>query len=128
MNLWSLRERRWARGHQGGTESPGQTRTEADHGRGSGHSELYRRRKCTVEPVFGQIKTGMGFRRFYYRGRQNVRSEWNLVCAAFNLRKIAVPLRIPPRGDGAAAMEPTTTREGANSLLSKPRACPASHS
>lgn len=54
-----------------------------------GHKELYRRRKYTVEPVFGQIKVGMGFRRFYYRGQQNVRSEWNLVCAAFNVKKIA---------------------------------------
>ena len=86
-----------------------------------GHSELYRRRKCTVEPVFGQIKAGMGFRRFYYRGRQNVRSEWNLVCAAFNLRKMAVLLRTLPRKDDAAAMEPTTTAEGADSLPSKPR-------
>jgi transposase len=57
-----------------------------------GHSELYRRRKCTVEPVFGQIKAGMGFRRFHYRGQQNVRSEWNLVCAAFNIKKIAALL------------------------------------
>ena len=55
-----------------------------------GHRELYRRRKCTVEPVFGQIKAGMGCRRFLYRGRQNVGSEWNLVCAAFNLKKIGV--------------------------------------
>jgi transposase len=54
-----------------------------------GHRELYRRRKCTAEPPFGQIKAGMGFRRFLYRGRQNVSSEWNLVCAALNLRKIA---------------------------------------
>ena len=54
-----------------------------------GHRELYRRRKCTVEPVFGQIKVGMGFRRFNYRGQQNVRSEWSLVCAAFNVKKIA---------------------------------------
>jgi len=51
--------------------------------------ELYKRRKCTVEPVFGQIKEGMGFRRYFYRGRQKVRSEWNLVCAAFNIKKIA---------------------------------------
>lgn len=49
---------------------------------------LYRRRKCTVEPVFGQIKCGMGFRRYLYRGLLNVQSEWNLVCAAFNLKKI----------------------------------------
>ncbi|MBI4677756.1 MAG: transposase [Elusimicrobia bacterium] len=26
----------------------------------AGHKELYRRRKCTVEPVFGQIEDGMG--------------------------------------------------------------------
>jgi hypothetical protein len=49
---------------------------------------LYRRRKSTVEPGFGQIKCGMGFRRYFYRGLSNVRSEWNLVCAAFNLKKI----------------------------------------
>ncbi len=79
-----------------------------------GHSELYRRRKCTVEPVFGQIKAGMGFRRFYYRGQQNVRSEWNLVCAAFNLRKMAALVRIPPRKDSAAAMEQAAPKEGLN--------------
>lgn len=54
-----------------------------------GNRELYRRRKCTVEPVFGQITAGMGFRRYFYRGRQKVRSEWNLVCTAFNIKKIA---------------------------------------
>lgn len=54
-----------------------------------GNRELYRRRKCTVEPVFGQITVGMGFRRYFYRGRQKVQSEWNLVCAAFNIKKIA---------------------------------------
>ncbi len=54
---------------------------------------LYRRRKSTVEPVFGQIKCGMGFRRYLYRGLSNVRSEWNLVCAAFNLKKMAALLQ-----------------------------------
>ena len=43
----------------------------------------------TVEPCFGQIKLGMGFRRLFYRGRQKVCAEWNLVCAAFNMKKIA---------------------------------------
>ena len=90
-----------------------------------GHSELYRRRKCTVEPAFGQIKAGMGFRRFYCRGLQNVRSEWNLVCAAFNLRKIAVLLRIPRRRD-AATLEQTATEKGTNGQPSELRAstCP----
>jgi transposase len=60
-----------------------------------GHRELYRRRKCTAEPPFGQIKAGMGFRRFFYRGRENVRSEWDLVCAALNLRKVAAWLAKP---------------------------------
>jgi len=55
---------------------------------GEGNRELYKRRKCTVEPVFGQIKEGMGFRRYFYRGRKKVLSEWNLVCAAFNIKKI----------------------------------------
>ena len=58
-----------------------------------GHRELYRRRKCTVEPVFGQIQVGMGFRRFFYRGRDKVRSEWNLVCAALNIKKVATRVR-----------------------------------
>ncbi len=57
------------------------------------HQGLYRRRKCTVEPVFGQIQVGMGFRRYLYRGRAKVRSEWNLVCAAFNIKKVATLVR-----------------------------------
>lgn len=60
-----------------------------------GHREIYRRRKCTVEPVFGQIQVGMGFRRFFYRGRLNVGSEWNLVCAALNVKKMAALMRKP---------------------------------
>ena len=59
----------------------------------SGNRDIYRRRKCTVEPVFGQIEVGMGFRRFFYRGREKVASEWNLVCAALNIKKIAAKMR-----------------------------------
>jgi transposase len=57
------------------------------------HREIYRRRKCTVEPVFGQIQVGMGFTRFFYRGRRKVGDEWNLVCAAFNVKKMAALMR-----------------------------------
>ncbi len=70
-----------------------------------GHGELYRRRKYTVEPPFGQIKAGMGFRRFLYRGKQKVGSEWSLVCAAFNIKKLAALLgtsRHPANPAGAA--------------------------
>jgi transposase len=57
------------------------------------HKDLYGRRKTTVEPVFGQIKVGMGFRRCFYRGKKKVGSEWNVVCAAFNLKKIAALIK-----------------------------------
>jgi transposase len=67
------------------------------------NQKLYRKRKYTVEPVFGQIKFGMGFQRFLYRGTQKVKSEWNVVCSAFNLKKIAVSLlrkSTSPKGEG----------------------------
>jgi transposase len=49
---------------------------------------VYKMRKAIVEPVFGQIKEVRGFRRFSMRGQQNARSEWRLVCAVSNLRKL----------------------------------------
>ena len=53
----------------------------------------------------------MGFRQFYYRGPQNVRSEWNLVFAAFSLQKIAVLLRTTR---GPATLEQTAAEERTN--------------
>ncbi len=49
---------------------------------------IYARRKVIVEPVFGQIKQAMGFRRFSSRGLEKVRAEWSFVCAAHNLLKL----------------------------------------
>ena len=49
---------------------------------------VYKMRKAIVEPVFGQIKEQRGFRRFSLRGKDNVRREWKLVCAASNLLKL----------------------------------------
>lgn len=49
---------------------------------------LYRKRKQTVEPVFGVIKNVMGFVRFHLRGIQNVASEWTLIALAYNCRRI----------------------------------------
>jgi len=48
----------------------------------------YRRRKHIAEAPFGWIKHVLGFRRFSLRGLENVRGEWNLVCAAMNLRRM----------------------------------------
>ena len=49
---------------------------------------LYAKRKCTVEPVFGNIKAVMGFRQFLLRGVEFVRGEWDLVCMAWNLKRM----------------------------------------
>jgi transposase/IS5 family transposase len=50
----------------------------------------YALRKQTVEPVFGIIKSVMGFRQFLLRGLENVQNEWTLVCLAWNLKRMAV--------------------------------------
>ena len=50
----------------------------------------YALRKQTVEPVFGIIKSVMGFRQFLLRGLENVQTEWTLVCLAWNLKRMAV--------------------------------------
>jgi transposase len=50
--------------------------------------EIYRLRKCTVEPVIGIIKEILGFRQFSLRGLANAAGEWCLVCLAFNLKRM----------------------------------------
>jgi hypothetical protein len=55
----------------------------------AGRRSRYRLRKQTVEPVFGQIKHGRGFRQFLLRGLEKVAGEWSLICIAHNLRKLA---------------------------------------
>lgn len=49
---------------------------------------LYKLRQQTVEPVFGIIKEAMGFRRFSLRGHEKVSLEWNLVCLAYNVKRL----------------------------------------
>jgi transposase len=48
----------------------------------------YAKRKQIVEPVFGQIKHGRGFRQFLLRGLKKVSGEWKLLCLTHNLLKI----------------------------------------
>lgn len=50
----------------------------------------YALRKQTVEPVFGIIKSVLGFRQFSLRGLKGVTGEWALVCLAWNLKRMAV--------------------------------------
>ena len=44
--------------------------------------ENYKPRQQTVEPVFGIIKSVLGFRRFMLRGLGKVKLEWTLVSTA----------------------------------------------
>jgi transposase len=50
--------------------------------------KLYGLRKQTPEPVFGIIKSAMGFRQFLLRGLASVKGEWNLVTLSWNLKRM----------------------------------------
>ena len=52
--------------------------------------DLYALRKQTPEPVFGIIKSVMGFRQFLLRGLDKVRGEWSLVTMAWNMKRLFV--------------------------------------
>ena len=51
---------------------------------------LYALRKQTPEPVFGIIKSVLGFRQFSLRGLEKARGEWSLVTMAWNLKRMFV--------------------------------------
>jgi hypothetical protein len=48
----------------------------------------YRKRQQTVEPVFGIIKSAIGFTRFHLRSRETVATEWLVVALAYNCRRL----------------------------------------
>jgi transposase len=50
--------------------------------------QLYALRKQVPEPVFGIIKSVLGFRQFLLRGLVRVRGEWSLVTMAWNLKRM----------------------------------------
>ena len=50
--------------------------------------KLYALRKQVPEPVFGIIKSVLGFRQFLLRGLDCVRGEWSLVTMAWNMKRI----------------------------------------
>jgi hypothetical protein len=50
--------------------------------------KLYALRKQIPEPVFGIIKSVMGFRQFLLRGLDQVQGEWSLVTMAWNMKRV----------------------------------------
>lgn len=55
------------------------------------NAELYAKRSTSIEPVFGNIKGNLGYRRFARRGLPAVQSEWRLMCTIHNLLKLRQP-------------------------------------
>lgn len=49
---------------------------------------IYKKRKETVEPVFGIIKTVLRFRQFLLRGLEKVAIEWDLITTAYNFKRL----------------------------------------
>ena len=47
-----------------------------------------KKRGYLIEPVFAFIKQHLGFRRFTVNGLDNVRAQWAMVCATYNLHKL----------------------------------------
>ena len=74
--------------------------------------KLYALRKQTPEPVFGIIKSALGFRQFSLRGLDKVRGEWSLVTMAWNLKRMFV----------LAPADPAAKRLGASKA--SVRSCP----
>ncbi len=60
--------------------------------------ETYRLRQQIVEPVIGDVKENKGLRVFLTRGIRTVRTEFNIICAATNLKRIWASLHTRKRG------------------------------
>ena len=77
---------------------------------------LYEQRHWMIEPIFGQIKENRGIRRFQRRGVEACASEWKLIGASHNLRKLyrhQQPRRSPgPAGHPSAKGRPSLTNLG----------------
>ena len=58
---------------------------------------LYRQRRWMIEPVFGDVKENRGIRRFMRRGIAACASEWKLIAATHNLKKLYRRARPSPR-------------------------------
>jgi transposase len=52
------------------------------------NAERYKQRQHAIEPVFGNIKANLRYRRFAVRGIDAVTSEWRLICTSHNLLKL----------------------------------------
>ena len=92
--------------------------------------ERYSLRMETVEPVFGQIKQGRGFRQFLLRGLAKVNREWLLICAGHNLLKLfrfGARAAGKVRGKGATGNNRATCRAMGSGIFKKQPGCAYTH-
>ena len=92
--------------------------------------ERYALRMETVEPVFGQIKQGRGFRQFLLRGLAKVNREWLLICAGHNLLKLfrfGGGMSVKAKGKGATGNHRDTCRAAGRGILKGQSACAYPH-
>ena len=88
---------------------------------------LYKKRSVLVEPVFGQMKEGQGFRRFNRRRLPAVSSEATLVGTSHNLLKLLAQ-RASPAGLGPGSLELRGQRHlSSDPLPNPPLAVPRCH-
>ncbi|KAA6232086.1 IS1182 family transposase [Chlorobium phaeovibrioides] len=66
--------------------------------------EIYAKRKCTVEPVFGIIKSVLGHRQLLRRGFRKAQTEWDLISIAWNLKRMHVLAILRPKKVERAAL------------------------
>jgi len=74
-----------------------------------GHA-VYALRKSTVEPVFGVVKSVLGFRQFHLRGLEAASGEWTLVTMAWNLKRLFNLKSAVARTAAAACLKTSNTR------------------
>ena len=79
--------------------------------------ERYALRMQTVEPVFGQIKQGRGFRQFLLRSLEKVNREWQIICTGHNLLKLfrfggRLTAKLPGKGLGGGPIGPIKQASG----------------
>ena len=68
----------------------------------------YLRRQASVEPALGIIKKVLGFEQFLLRGLPKVSLEWELVCVAYNLKRLHRLLHPPkPKPEATKPTQPT---------------------
>ena len=58
-----------------------------------GLAQNYAQRKGLAESPFGWVKMVMGFRQFSVRGIEKIKGEWQLVCAALDLRRLSTQMQ-----------------------------------